>query len=233
MKKQLSCRWLGFTLIEMLIVMIILCILFALFLPQLIKSRENAQVVICMNNLQQIALGYHNYMHDFDGAMPQTEYWLDDFADIYMQVAKKDEIFTCPKTKKSPSSVWDDDGRLRNGDYLTSGTIEDVKKSHSYNSAQGNDPYHFDPNDSSTENQAVMTAKKRQDRIIYEKYWGLHFDGEFFNVVYIRDRHYEKEKNGVAAYWMLDDCGWIDTSLDPFPAETKVFPGTVSAGSTP
>ena len=230
MKRSKYRRNRKFTMIEVLIVMVVLGILFAILLPQLARSKEHAQVVVCMNNLQQIALGYHNYMHDFDGAMPQTQYWLDDFADVYTQVRKKDEIFTCPKTKKPSWYIWDEDGNLRNGDFLTGGTIEDIEKNNNYNHGHGNNPYHFDPSNPSPKTRAMMAAK-RQDRIIYEKYWGLHFDGEFFNVVFIRDRHYEKEKNGVAAYWKLNDKGWIDQSMDPFPADSKVFDSsTVPAG---
>ncbi len=210
----------SFTLIELMMIVVILGILFTILLPQLARSKEHAQVVICMSNLRQVALGYQNYMHDFEGALPEREYWLDDFAATYMHTRKKDEVFTCPNTKKPPSSVWDEEGNLRNGDFLTGGTIEDVEKNFNLNNGKGNNPYHFDPSNPSPKTRAVM-ASKRSDRIVYEKYWGLHFNGEFFNVIYLNDLHYEKEKNGVSAYWMLDDRGWIATDLDPFPEGLK------------
>ncbi len=211
-----------FTLIELMIVLAILGILFAMLLPMLAKSKEHAKVVVCMNNLRQVALGYQNYISDNDGVLPQTEYWLDDFAPIYTYVKENNEVFTCPSTKKPPSYVWDDEGRLRNGDFLTGGKIEDIEQHSAFNSGHGNNPYHFDPSNPSPQTQAIMAAK-RSERLVYEKYWGNHFDGLFFNVVHISDLHYEKEKNGMTAYWTLDDRGWIETSLDPFPPYNRGF----------
>jgi prepilin-type N-terminal cleavage/methylation domain-containing protein len=230
MKNNQDLRKAGFTLIEVMIVIVVLGILFAILMPQLARSKEHAQVVICMNNLRQVALGYRNYMHDYDGAMPEREYWLDDFSPIYMYTRKKDEVFTCPNTTKPPWYVWDEDGNLRNGDFLTGGTIEDVEKNHNLNNGHGNNPYHFDPGNPSP-NTVAMMAAKRSDRVVYEKYWGLHFNGEFFNVVHINDLHYEKERNGMTAYWTLDDRGWIETSLDPYPVDGSGFQlGDVGAG---
>ena len=159
----------SFTLIELMMIVVILGILFTILLPQLARSKEHAQVVICMSNLRQVALGYQNYMHDFEGALPEREYWLDDFAATYMHTRKKDEVFTCPNTKKPPSSVWDEEGNLRNGDFLTGGTVEDVEKNHNLNNGKGNNPYHFDPSNPSPKTRAVM-ASKRSDRIVYEKF---------------------------------------------------------------
>ena len=212
----------SFTLIEMLIVIAILGILFAMLVPQLAKSKQHAEVVVCMGNLRQVALAYKNYMHDFEGELPVCEYWLDDFSAIYLHAKKSNEIFTCPRSRKPPWYVWDSNGDLRNGDFLTGGTIEDVEKNGNYNHGKGNNPYHFDPSNPSPQTKAVM-ASKRSDRIVYEKYWGAHFNGLFFNVVHISDLHYEKEKNGIGTYWTLDDRGWIDTSLDPYPEDMKMF----------
>jgi len=221
MSKSIRCARNGFTLIEIMMVILILGILMAMLLPMLAKSKEHAYVVVCINNLRQVGQGYHNYMSAFDGALPETEYWLDDFAPVYKYVKKNNEVFTCPKTKKPPEYVWDSDGNLRRGDFLTGGTIEDVELHSAYNAGHGNNPYHFDPSNPSPNTQAMM-ATKRSDRVIYEKYWGLHFDGIYFNVIHIGDLHYEKEENGFARYWSLDDKGWIDTSLDPFPESTRV-----------
>ena len=220
MKIKTSSVSVRFTLIELMMIVIVLAILFAIFLPQLAKSKAHAHVVICINNLRQVAIGYQNYMSDFNGEKPKCEYWLDDFSPVYMYTKNKDEIFTCPKTGTSPSSVWDEDGNLRNGDFLTGGTLEDMEKNHNYNNGHGNNPYHFDPSNPSPKTQAVVAAKKSA-RIVYEKYWGLHFDGMFFNLIDINDLHYEKETSGLTAYWTLDERGWIDTSLDPFPAYLK------------
>ena len=212
-----------FTLIEIMVVITILGILFALLLPQLSRAKEHAQVVVCINNMKQVGMAFHNYMKAFDGNLPNDiEYWLDDFSPYWEYAKKSNEVFTCPKTKKPPAYVWDSDGNLRNGDYLNGGTIEDVEQHSAYNSGHGNNPYHFDPSNPSPQTQAIMNAK-RSDRILYEKYWGLHFDGLFFNVIHIADLHYEKEENGMTAYWTLDERGWIETSLDPYPVDGRGF----------
>lgn len=212
---------LKFTLIEIMIIVVVIMILAAILLPQLARSKEFAQAKICMSNARQVALGYQNYMHDFDGEMPYpVTYFLDDFQMVYMYCRKKDEIFTCPKSGKPPWSVWDEEGNLRGGDFMVGGKIEDIENNHNYNNGKGNNPYHFDPSNPSPQTRAVM-ATKRMEQIVYEKYWGLHFNGMFFNVVHIGDLHAEIERNGYARYWSLDDRGWIETSLDPFPEESK------------
>ncbi|HWG44899.1 MAG TPA: DUF1559 domain-containing protein [Gemmataceae bacterium] len=51
----------AFTLFQLLIVLAILLILFALFLPAIIKAQAKAQRMKATNNLKQLVLGLHNY----------------------------------------------------------------------------------------------------------------------------------------------------------------------------
>ena len=211
-----------FTLIELLIVIAILGILMSILLPALRKSKEYAQSIVCMNNLRQVAMGFRNYMQAFNGELPITEYWMDDFSPVYGFAGKSDEVFTCPNTHKPPKYIWDSENRLRNGDYLIGGTVKDIEKRSSFNNGHGNNPYHFDPSNPGKKTQAVLKAK-RSARIVYEKYWGMHFKGLYFNVIDLNDLHYEKESKGFTNYWTLDQRGWIDTSLDPYPQESFTF----------
>ncbi len=65
---------LGFTLVELLVVIGIIGVLLGLLLPALSKAREAANQIQCMNNLKQFAVGLGIYEADYQGWLPNEGY---------------------------------------------------------------------------------------------------------------------------------------------------------------
>jgi prepilin-type N-terminal cleavage/methylation domain-containing protein/prepilin-type processing-associated H-X9-DG protein len=59
----------GFTLIELMTVVLVIGVLVVLLLPAVQQAREGARRTICLNNLSQLTLAMHNY-HAAHGVLP-------------------------------------------------------------------------------------------------------------------------------------------------------------------
>jgi len=64
-------RPVGFTLVELLVVISIIALLISILLPSLQSARESARSVACASNLRQLGQGNHMYADDWDGYFPQ------------------------------------------------------------------------------------------------------------------------------------------------------------------
>ncbi|HWY77096.1 MAG TPA: prepilin-type N-terminal cleavage/methylation domain-containing protein [Verrucomicrobiae bacterium] len=63
-------RRLAFTLIELLVVIVIIAILAAILLPVLARAKMKGQMIYCLNNGHQLALGWLMYADDNRGGLP-------------------------------------------------------------------------------------------------------------------------------------------------------------------
>ncbi len=62
----------GFTLLELLVVVAIIAVLVALLLPALAEVRNLTMQTTCLANLRQLGVGYSHYVNDYDEYLPPT-----------------------------------------------------------------------------------------------------------------------------------------------------------------
>jgi prepilin-type N-terminal cleavage/methylation domain-containing protein len=98
----------GFTLLELLVVLVIAAILLALLLPVLGAAKERARRTTCVNDLRQINLGLQMYSDDSNDRAPQTSgttnfiNWtgykklMKSYVGLNSVSSPADKLFACP-----------------------------------------------------------------------------------------------------------------------------------------
>ncbi len=72
----------GFTLVELLVVITVMALLASMLFPALSRAKANGLATVCLNNLNQLALGWHIYTLDHNDSLPSNKWravnWEDD-----------------------------------------------------------------------------------------------------------------------------------------------------------
>ncbi|MBI3118956.1 MAG: type II secretion system protein, partial [Candidatus Hydrogenedentes bacterium] len=102
-------RPMGFTLVELLVVMAIIAILMAMLLPALSRARESARKTTCASNLRQMGAIFQMFAQEHEGIWPlrHAPYWQNysptlncwssfDGALLYPEYLSDVDIVLCP-----------------------------------------------------------------------------------------------------------------------------------------
>ena len=93
---------LGFTLLELLVVMAIVAVLAGLLLPAVSVARRRAQRAACISNLRQCAIALNLYLQDFGDYFPQSlsmgadGSWRTTLGALRPYLGSPPDLFRCP-----------------------------------------------------------------------------------------------------------------------------------------
>lgn len=95
----------GFTIIELIFVVVIFLIMTAVLAPFVRMAHQRAHIVNCGNNLRKISLGLHEYAADHNGSFPVS------LSELYPDYVGDEKTFNCPAnktvgTKQKPNYVY-------------------------------------------------------------------------------------------------------------------------------
>ena len=111
MNKRFSPRKLGFTLLEILVVLAISVLLAIISFAVFSRARENGRSVSCQSQLKQIGLAFQQYVQDNSGLYPQPSTTQNDGSEVYWPTyldpyTKDTKIFFCPNLVKIDNLVF-------------------------------------------------------------------------------------------------------------------------------
>src|SRR5262245_28514502 len=119
----------GFTLLELLMIILIIAVLAALVIPPSWNSKRKAKGTVCMSHLRQINMGIHLYSDDSGDASPTlgsaaastniaTLYsgykeLMKHYVGLNGPSSPRDQVFACPVDTRYPSYVLKDESPPR------------------------------------------------------------------------------------------------------------------------
>ncbi len=105
----------GFTIVEMLVVIAVVCLLFALLFPVVTKAKDWSHRAVCISNLRQVGIAIHAYHLD-NRDLPGYYWWKapspriyrnDDMTTLFPHYTPDWEVFVCPSTLNSINNLTD------------------------------------------------------------------------------------------------------------------------------
>jgi prepilin-type N-terminal cleavage/methylation domain-containing protein len=90
-------RNIGFTLVELLVVIAVIALLLAILIPAMQKAKETARRVICANGMRQIGAGINMYADLYDGFLPWYAGTDPSFKSPFSCTVESSADLDCPK----------------------------------------------------------------------------------------------------------------------------------------
>ncbi len=95
----------GFTLVELLMVIVVIAIMAALLLPAIVGARKKANLVACSSNMHQMSLAWMDYRYE------HNDFTVDWLSSLYPDYQSSKKLYICPADKTyDPNEVPPGDG---------------------------------------------------------------------------------------------------------------------------